>query len=77
MILLSMIVYPCMQEGFTPLYVACQKGHKEVAQLLLNSGAQPDIPLKVSTTNLILLSSLFQLDSTFISHRTFMVTVMY
>jgi ankyrin repeat protein len=40
-----MIVYPCMQEGATPLYVASQYGHKEVAQLLLNSGAQPDIVL--------------------------------
>jgi ankyrin repeat protein len=39
-----MIVYPCMQEGATPLYMASQNGHKEVAQLLLNSGAQPDIP---------------------------------
>jgi ankyrin repeat protein len=46
-----MIVYPCMQEGTTPLYMACSKGHKEVAQLLLHSGAQPDFPMNVSTTN--------------------------
>ena len=41
----------CMQEGATPLFVASQNDHKEVAQLLLLNGAQPDIPDKVSTTN--------------------------
>jgi hypothetical protein len=46
-----MIVYPYIQTGNTPLYMACQYGHKEVAQLLLHSGVQPDIPLKVSTTS--------------------------
>ena len=29
-----------------------QEGHKEVVQLLLHSGAQPDIPDKVNTTNI-------------------------
>jgi ankyrin repeat protein len=42
-----------MQEGATPLYMASQEGHKEVAQLLLYSGAQPDIPTKVSTTRIL------------------------
>ena len=34
--------------------MASQEGHKEVVQLLLHSGAraQPDVPNKVSTTNI-------------------------
>ena len=43
----------CMQGGATPLFMASQEGHKEVAQLLLQNGAQPDIPNKVSTTNFL------------------------
>ena len=43
-----------MQTGATPLSVASQNGHNEVAQLLLQNGAQPDIPRKVSTTNFCL-----------------------
>ena len=51
-----MIDYQFMQSGATPLHMACQEGHIEVAQLLLHSGAQPNIPNKVSTT--IILSPL-------------------
>ena len=40
-----------MQEGATPLYVASVFGHKEVAQLLLQNGAQPDIQRKVYIIN--------------------------
>ena len=43
--------------------MASQNGRKEVAQLLLHSGAQPNIPDKVSITNLILLSSLLYSDT--------------
>ena len=39
-----------MQTGATPLFMASQNGHKEVAQLLLQKGAQPDIFRNVSTT---------------------------
>ena len=49
--ILILLFMTCMQEGATPLFVASQNGHKEVAQLLLLNGAQPDIPDKVSTTN--------------------------
>ena len=43
-----MIDYQFMQSGATPLHMACQEGHIEVAQLLLHSGALPNIPDKVS-----------------------------
>ena len=36
-----------MQEGATPLFMTSQNGHKEVAQLLLQNEAQPDIQCKV------------------------------
>ena len=45
--MIMMIVYTCMQEGATPLFMASQEGHKEVAQLLLQNGAQSDIQRKV------------------------------
>ena len=44
-----------MQNGVTPLFLASQEGHKEVAQLLLQNGAQPDIPRNVSTINSLIL----------------------
>ena len=50
MILILLLFMTCMQEGMTPLFMASQNGHKEVAQLLLQNGAQPDIQRNVSTT---------------------------
>ena len=41
------------EEGFTPLYVACQKGHKEVAQLHLDAGAIVDQPIENGSTPLM------------------------
>ena len=35
------------QEGSTPLYVASQKGHSLVAELLLSKGAGVNLPSKV------------------------------
>ena len=28
------------KDGFTPLYIACQKGHKNIVELLLGNGAR-------------------------------------
>ena len=39
MVDVSYVVY---KDGSTPLYIACCKGHVEVAKLLLSSGADVD-----------------------------------
>ena len=31
-----------MEEGKTPLYIACKKGHVDAARLLLDNGAEVD-----------------------------------
>ena len=36
------------QNGCTPLYIAVQRGHAEVVQLLVKAGANKDAPDKVT-----------------------------
>ena len=38
-----------MQDGVTALYMASHNGHNDVVQLLLDSGAQTEIPATVCT----------------------------
>ena len=38
----SAVVNQAKDEGFSPLFVACQKGHLECAQLLLEADAAVD-----------------------------------
>ena len=47
---------PCctLQSGQTPLYVACQSGHKDVAQLLLDRGAGVNIAKRVRISFLLM-----------------------
>ena len=46
--LLILILTCYIQEGYTPLLVACLNGHSDVAQLLINQGASMDVTDKVS-----------------------------
>ena len=44
-------IMPCtLQNGSTPLHVASQNGHKDIAQLLLDHGAGVSIASKVSVS---------------------------
>ena len=42
-----------MQDGFTPLYGASQKGHTSVVSLLLDKGAAVDLLNKVKMISLV------------------------
>ena len=42
-------------DGQTPLYVSCEEGHDSVVSLLLNNGADPNIPNKPPATKYFLL----------------------
>ena len=51
---------PCTQNGASPLYVASQEGHTEVVDMLLSSGADPNLATKVCTALVCSLSYLWQ-----------------
>ncbi len=42
-----MLLFTFMQDGFTPLHIACQKGRAEIVGLLLQNGASPHALTKV------------------------------
>ena len=42
------ISFPHVQDGFTPLYVACQYGHKQIVIVLLENGAHVNLTMTVS-----------------------------
>ena len=48
------------QDGTTPLIVASQKGHSDVVNILIRSGAGVDVPKNVSNVVLFLLSLTIQ-----------------
>ena len=42
------VLYHSLQDGITPLILASQEGHKDIVEVLLNHGAEVDLPNKVS-----------------------------
>ena len=42
------VLHHSLQNGNTPLILACQKRHKDIVEVLLNHGAEVDLPNKVS-----------------------------
>ena len=42
------VLYHLLQDGTTPLFLASQEGHKDIVEVLLNHGAEVDLPNKVS-----------------------------
>ena len=42
------VLYHSLQDGATPLILASQEGHKDIVEVLLNHGAEVDLPNKVS-----------------------------
>ena len=45
---LILILTCYIQKGYTPLLLACDNGHSDVAQLLINKGASIDVTNEVS-----------------------------
>ena len=46
---LSLFPFPPVQDGITPLYVACQNGHKQIVIVLLKNGANVNLTTTVSS----------------------------
>ena len=42
------VLYHSLQDGATPLILASHNGHKDIVEVLLNHGAEVDLPNKVS-----------------------------
>jgi ankyrin repeat protein len=52
LLLLFLFVSASCSQGSTPLYIACQKGHKDVVEYLLRRGANPHAKFKNKFTPL-------------------------
>ena len=42
------VLYHSLQDGDTPLILASHNGHKDIVEVLLNHGAEVDLPNNVS-----------------------------
>ena len=55
----------CLQDGCTALFTAAERGYDKVVKVLLDGGANPDIPDKVDTQMLLLLFEMDEMHSSF------------
>ena len=52
-LLIYFSVYYFLQNGYTPLYLACQNGHESTVLVLLENGADPNLQTKVTSRRMI------------------------
>ena len=49
-IVMNYVLHHSLQDGVTPLIAASHEGHKDTVEVLLNHGAEVDLPDKVSVS---------------------------
>ena len=55
-LLIYLSIYYFLQDGRTPLYVACEKGHDSTVLLLLQNKANPNLQDQVTSRRMILIT---------------------
>ena len=56
---MSIIISSSLQDGWSSLMMACEKGHAEVVRMLLSAGAHVDYHIAVSCTSPMTLGILY------------------
>ena len=63
-----MCVHYTIQDGASPLFIACQEGHSEVVDVLLENGADIHQPMNVGK-ELSYVTVILYVQHLFLSHR--------
>ena len=54
-LLIYFSVYYFLQDGYTPLYIACQNGHESTVLVLLQNQADPNLQSKVTSGRMMIM----------------------